>query len=553
MVLIVAFRYGYVPEDTTLNPERRSMVELEYEAAQRFGKPVLAFLQDENAAVALSRVDAVSGEGEKGSLVATFRERLMKERLVQTFGSIPELVSSVDAALAEVRRPARGSGAAAPGRVLLFVGHSLDLPGRAAPRFPPTVERAAARAIREAVARELESGGVVFGMASASHGGDILFLEACAYLELPTRIFLPIPDRKFVEAFVAPAGPDWVARYQRLARSSPVAVLPEDGAVDISSAHTQLRDRWQRNADAMLEVALAQGADRVTLIALWDGQPTESPGGPTYLLSRANTLGIRQVTIDSRRLLEAAAADPVAVELPPHEGAAEPPGAAEGLAAVSRAPAVVVGSSLVVFTADVAPQLRKDLVRTLLLAQLSAGFESARSGAVAGWQNRYFDVLSNLGWSMNDRQFSRFEPRDGRLEVALAIRELGAALLGPRGPLSVLDAAVSALRSNGPDGDALGVFERESLRSTPVRWQIGAVEQSADGTLRLALMAFELTSRRPPSALLSFASPAADASLQYSAATLPIAASVLESLRDPLAAKLKDREDRYVRVVPFSA
>src|ERR1051325_520333 len=44
-VVIVAWRYGYVPQDV-LNPSLRSITELEYEAAVGAKKPILAFLLD---------------------------------------------------------------------------------------------------------------------------------------------------------------------------------------------------------------------------------------------------------------------------------------------------------------------------------------------------------------------------------------------------------------------------------------------------------------------------------------------------------------------------
>jgi hypothetical protein len=62
------------------------------------------------------------------------------------------------------------------------------------------------------------------------------------------------------------------------------------------------REAWQRNAEAMLQAAIGHGPENVTLLALWDGRPTESPGGPTYLLARAHTLSLRTVHIDTRRI-----------------------------------------------------------------------------------------------------------------------------------------------------------------------------------------------------------------------------------------------------------
>src|SRR5262249_30090113 len=137
--------------------------------------------------------------------VHRFRARLSEELVVDTFRTPNDLAFKVRSAILKLRASV---APAAAGRVLLFVGHALDAPDRPTPRFPSSQEKTAGRAIREAVAEEIGRGSVAFGMACACDGGDILFLEACADLSLPTQIFLPLPEQKFVEYFVAPAGKD---------------------------------------------------------------------------------------------------------------------------------------------------------------------------------------------------------------------------------------------------------------------------------------------------------------------------------------------------------
>mgnify|MGYP000494066308 CR=1 FL=1 len=60
-VIIVAWRYGYVPGLNMLPPDKRSITEIELVEAQNNGKPVLAFLLDPEAPWSLNRVDAMGG------------------------------------------------------------------------------------------------------------------------------------------------------------------------------------------------------------------------------------------------------------------------------------------------------------------------------------------------------------------------------------------------------------------------------------------------------------------------------------------------------------
>src|ERR1700693_5693190 len=55
-------------------------------------------------------------------------------------------------------------------------------------------------AIRQVLLEWIEKfPGVVYGVTSAAAGGDLLFAETCIELNLPIRIFLPVPKEKFRE------------------------------------------------------------------------------------------------------------------------------------------------------------------------------------------------------------------------------------------------------------------------------------------------------------------------------------------------------------------
>src|SRR5450631_2716233 len=47
--------------------------------------------------------------------------------------------------------------------------------------------------------------GVAYGVSSAAAGGDLLFAETCLELNLPIRIFLPMPKEQFRADFDDPA------------------------------------------------------------------------------------------------------------------------------------------------------------------------------------------------------------------------------------------------------------------------------------------------------------------------------------------------------------
>jgi tetratricopeptide (TPR) repeat protein len=201
-------------------------------------------------------------------------------------------------------------------RVLIFTGHMIDAPDREKPRFPADKEDTARQKIKEAVEAEMKTGdGVSFGIAGGASGGDLLFQEVCLELGIPTHLYLALQGGLYVNASVRKGGPNWVQRFwdlhARLSKEGSVRVLSamEDEAKDEKEyLPAWLRSKpdysiWQRNNLWMLHNALAAGGDDcVTLIALWDLEPTgDGPGGTSDLVQKVERRGAKAIVIDTKK------------------------------------------------------------------------------------------------------------------------------------------------------------------------------------------------------------------------------------------------------------
>ena len=177
---------------------------------------------------------------------------------------------------------------------LLFTGHMIDSPDRAAPRFPARAVPAARIAIRCALETILlpQPGGKL-GLAGGASGGDILFHELCLELAVPTRLYLALPVDQFRVASVAPAGSDWVRRFDLLiARLDPSSIHVLGTTSDEHAAPSRPDlNIWARTNLWMLDEAITL-APRRTLLAFWDGLPGDAPGGTEHLVSTALSLGV---------------------------------------------------------------------------------------------------------------------------------------------------------------------------------------------------------------------------------------------------------------------
>lgn len=179
---------------------------------------------------------------------------------------------------------------------VLFSGHMVDLPGRAVPRFPQGAEPAAWRSIHAAVeAARIRAKGRIVGIASAARGGDLLFLEACRLFGIERRIVLPFPPEAFIETSVAgiPNG-GWVKRFwdnwNSLQASEREVLLPDKDDKGYALCNQRM-------------IALAQElAPAYELIALWNGQTGDGPGGTGEYVENVKRIGGRVEIIDTKTL-----------------------------------------------------------------------------------------------------------------------------------------------------------------------------------------------------------------------------------------------------------
>ncbi len=193
-------------------------------------------------------------------------------------------------------------------RVLLFTGHRIDSANRAKPRFPAAKESVAREAIRSAIAEEKEiTAGSIFGVAGGANGGDILFLEACDEMGIRTEMMLALPENQFIEASVDNEDKAWLRRFNAQLKKNPNApVLTQSTELPKWLQLKRGYDVWQRNNLWLLSEALCLAPRNLTVIALWDGEAGDGPGGTEHMVSFAKDRGARIIRLDTKKLFQLA-------------------------------------------------------------------------------------------------------------------------------------------------------------------------------------------------------------------------------------------------------
>ena len=182
--------------------------------------------------------------------------------------------------------------------VIVFAGHMIDRPDRAAPRFPQELESAVAKAIRDKIDK-LKPG---FGFSAAACGSDILFLEAMLDTGAEVSVVLPYNREQFVRDSVELL-PDsnWRARFEHVF----------EHAAHIVTASTQRLELGGISYDFGNEMLLGLAdiharrleAELIPL-AVWDGTSGDGPGGTASVVENWRALGHKPEIVDLARMLD---------------------------------------------------------------------------------------------------------------------------------------------------------------------------------------------------------------------------------------------------------
>lgn len=189
-----------------------------------------------------------------------------------------------------------------PQQVLLFSGHMVDAPARAAPRFPAAKVPAAQAAIEGAL-DALGAGAGDLALTQGAAGGDLLFTEACQARGVRVQWLQPLAEPDFIATSVlrSEGGAQWHARYRaakaRLHPEHPPRSMPDELGPPPPGVGA-----WERGNLWLLYTALAYGPDKVRLVCLWDGRGGDGPGGTRHMHDEVKRRSGHVIWLDTRTL-----------------------------------------------------------------------------------------------------------------------------------------------------------------------------------------------------------------------------------------------------------
>lgn len=151
--------------------------------------------------------------------------------------------------------------------------------------------------------------------------------------------------------------------------------------------------------------------------------------------------------------------------------------------------AQVVGSGIFSFATGVTPEVREAISDSALLAQLVANKRVDVEKQPLEWFKTYFDVLQNLGWTLQEGGWDDYSSGGIAGEVHEKIVEIMTAVLGPApAALAIITSTVNALKAMNPDSSWITIFSRETQKAKIARFQVGLVEKEEDSDVFISLL-----------------------------------------------------------------
>jgi hypothetical protein len=213
--------------------------------------------------------------------------------------------------------------------------------------------------------------------------------------------------------------------------------------------------------------------------------------------------------------------------------------------------AVVAGSDIVSFVKGVIPERREDIVNCSLLAQLAAKKQASDPSKIYDWYDAYFEVLTNIGWAVQERGFATYAEASKNFQAHEAVMKVAASLLGPAAPaLAVVQATLDALKSMSTDSPWLTLFNRESQSANTARFQVTLAEPGEADQFLVSLMAFGIEAQATLTQVLFFKFKSSEASLKHYSGKVTINTHVLTKVRDLIKEKIAAHAFDFIKALP---
>ncbi|TYP75292.1 hypothetical protein [Aquimarina intermedia] len=196
------------------------------------------------------------------------------------------------------------------------------------------------------------------------------------------------------------------------------------------------------------------------------------------------------------------------------------------------------------FVSGISKQKQEDVLNSMLLAQRAAQKAFPNRDQVKDWYEKYFEVLSKIGWTMEQHNFKNFETDSSIFEIEKAILGIiSAALTGNQ--LAIVVKTLEALKSLNDNDSRFVAFEKNTHGLNEGSFQLGMATEN-NGAVAVTLSAFLLKTDNRIKKILFFKSGKDETRMDYYLTKMTLLESKFDQARPFILKKLNDDIDDYI-------
>lgn len=209
--------------------------------------------------------------------------------------------------------------------------------------------------------------------------------------------------------------------------------------------------------------------------------------------------------------------------------------------------AYINNRSLISFASAVNGQNRQDVLNSTLLAQLAANKKVPDDSKLEDWYKTYTEVLSQIGWTVQAKEFSVFRTDKGVFEMEAAILDiLGAGMSGNY--IAIITKTLEALKKLSSTDNKIIAFERNTHSLEKGTFQLALADET-NGAVSLRLGGFIVKAKNEIKRILFFKSTKEKTELTFSTMQCTLNNDVYSVVRKTVLDKLSDSASRYIAAI----
>ncbi len=210
--------------------------------------------------------------------------------------------------------------------------------------------------------------------------------------------------------------------------------------------------------------------------------------------------------------------------------------------------AYVNAGSVVSFVSGVSSSNQTDVLHTTLLAQLAANRKFDRETDTVSWYKFYRSVLENVGWVLQDFDFTEYSAGGKAFTMDQAVLAILAAAAA-QNEFLVIKAAIDAAKGLADKNDGrIALFDAASSRGTKGAFQLGVASET-NNVVAMKLGAFYFTTGTSITKVLWFKFSSKQSSLYQSSQSVTLDSGVYANIRSDVEQKLGDRTKQFLATI----